>query len=109
MLNAPEYSLVEFAFWPMSSTASLKQMWPELMKINIIEQAPVVRCPVYFFAGRYDANSPWQLTEAYYKAVDAPAGNYLVWFENSAQYIFFDEPERLAWEVLEVLDAQREP
>ena len=67
MLKAPEYSLAEFAFWPVSSSNSLKQMWPELMKINFFEQVPLVRCLVYFFIGRYDANSPGQLSEAYYK------------------------------------------
>jgi proline iminopeptidase len=108
MLKAPEYSLVEFAFWPMGSNNSLKQMWPELMNINFFEQAPVVRCPVYFFAGRYDHNSPSELTEAYYQKVEAPAGKQLVWFENSAHDIFFDEPQRLEREVLAVLEAQRE-
>jgi len=109
MLRAPEYSLVEFAFWPMSSSNSLKQMWPELMKIDFFEQVSVVRCPVYFFAGRYDTNSPWQLTEAYYQKVEAPAGKHLVWFENSAHDIFFDEPQRLEKEVFAILETQHEP
>jgi len=108
MLKAPEYSLVEFAFWPVSSRKSLKQMWPELMKVVLSEQVRVVRCPVYFFAGRYDYNSPWQLTEAYYQKVEAPAGKHLVWFENSAHDIFFDEPQRLEQEVLNIWQAHRE-
>ena len=103
LLRAPEYSLVEAGFWPLGSSNSLKQMWPELMKIDFFEQVPIVRCPVYFFAGKYDYNSPWQLTEAYYQKVEAPAGKHLVWFQNSAHDIFFDEPEQLTREVLSVL------
>jgi hypothetical protein len=61
-----------------------------------------VRCPVYFFVGRHDYNSPWQLTEAYYQALNAPAGKRLVWFENSAHDLFFDEPRRLEQEVLSI-------
>lgn len=103
LLKAPEYSVVEVAFWPLGSSRSLKQMWPELMKINFFDEAPIVRCPVYFFVGRYDYNSPWKLTESYYQKVETPAGKHLVWFENSAHDIMFDEPERLTQEILKVL------
>ena len=104
MLKAPEYSLAEFAFWPVSSSNSLKQMWPELMKINFFDEVPVVNCPVYFFVGKYDYNSPWQLTEAYFQTVEAPAGKRLVWFDHSAHDIFFDEPGELTCEVLAILE-----
>ncbi len=109
MLNAPEYSLAEVALWPMRSGNALKTMWPELMEIDLSETVPVIHCPVYFFAGRHDYNSPWSLTEAYYEAVDAPAGKRLIWFENSAHDIFFDEPRRLEQEVLTVLELHAQP
>ena len=63
LLKAPEYSIAEAALWPLGSSRSLKQMWQELMKINFFDEVPVIRCPVYFFVGRYDYNSPWKLTE----------------------------------------------
>jgi pimeloyl-ACP methyl ester carboxylesterase len=109
MLKAPEYSLAEFAFWPASSSNALKQMWPELMKINFFEQVPLVRCPIYFFIGKYDANSPWQLSEAYYQKLNAPAGKHLIWFENSAHDIFFDEPRELEQQMLKIVETQNEP
>lgn len=109
MLAAPEYSFAEVALWPLSSSNALKVMWPELMKINFFAAVPEVRCPVYFFVGRQDYNSPWQLTESYYQAVNAPAGKRLVWFENSAHDLFFDEPQRLEQEVLSILQARSEP
>jgi pimeloyl-ACP methyl ester carboxylesterase len=106
MLKAPEYSLFEVGLWPFSSSRSLKQMWPELMKINFFEEVPQVDCPAAFFVGRYDFNTPGQLIEAYYQKLQAPAGKRLVWFENSAHDIFFDEPEQLTQELLAVLAAQ---
>jgi pimeloyl-ACP methyl ester carboxylesterase len=109
MLNSPEYSFVEVARWPLSSSNALKAMWPALMKVNFFEAVPEVRCPVYFFVGRHDINSPWQLTETYYQAVNAPAGKQLVWFENSAHDLFFDEPRRLEQEVIRVLEIQHQP
>lgn len=104
LLKAPEYSVAEAALWPLGSSRSLKQMWQELMKINFFDEAPIIRCPVYFFVGRYDYNSPWELTESYYQKVNAPAGKRLIWFENSAHDIMFDEPEQLTQEVLKVLE-----
>ncbi len=109
LLKAPEYSFIEVALWPGSSSNALKAMWPELMNLNFFESVPVLRCPVYFFVGRHDYNSPWQLTETYYQAVNAPAGKQLVWFENSAHDLFFDEPRRLEQEVRTVLEMQNQP
>jgi len=93
----------------MSSSNALKAMWPALMRLNFLESVPVVRCPVYFFVGRHDYNSPWQLTEAYYLAVNAPAGKRLVWFENSAHDLFFDEPRRLEQEILKIVGKNHQP
>ena len=109
LLTAPEYALVEAALWPLGSSRSLGQMWPELMHVNFFDEVPALRCPVIFFAGRYDYNAPWPLTEAYYEALDAPAGKRLVWFEHSAHDIFFDEPDKLTREVLAVLETTHEP
>jgi pimeloyl-ACP methyl ester carboxylesterase len=108
MLKAPEYSLVEFAFWPMGSSNSLKWMWPKLMNINFFEQIPVVRCPFYFFVGRYDYNTPSQLTETYYQKVEAPAGKHLIWFENSAHDLFFDEPRKVVKEIVRISEKNNE-
>ena len=106
LLKAHEYSLAEVSLWPGRSSASLKQLWPAVMQVNFFETVPVVDCPVYFFVGRFDNNAPGQLTEAYYQKVKAPAGKQLVWFENSAHDIFYDEPQRLEQEVLAVLKEQ---
>ena len=106
LLRAHEYSLAEVSQWPGRSSASLKQMWPEVMQVNFFETVTSVECPIYFFVGRFDENAPGQLTEAYYQKLDAPAGKQLVWFEHSAHDIFYDEPVRLVQAVLAVLDTQ---
>jgi pimeloyl-ACP methyl ester carboxylesterase len=107
MLKAHEYSLAEVAVWPGRSNASLKQMWPEVMGVNFIQTVPAVHSPIYFFVGRYDYNAPGELTQAYFSQLDAPAGKHLVWFENSAHDLFFDEPGKLVQETLSVLETQK--
>jgi pimeloyl-ACP methyl ester carboxylesterase len=62
--------------------------------------------PVYFFAGRYDYNTPTSLIESYFQQLDAPAGKRLIWFENSAHDLFFDEPDKVEAEMLAILEGQ---
>jgi proline iminopeptidase len=107
MLKAREYSLAEFALWPGRSSASLKALWGQVMGVNFFESTPALGCPVYFFVGRYDDNVPGQLTAAYYAQLAAPAGKHLVWFENSAHDLFFDEPGPVVRETLNALDARK--
>jgi len=106
LLRAPEYSLYDVGPWLLGSRRSLRQLWPEMMDIDFFSTIRELHVPVYFFAGRYDYNVPSQLAERYYQGLVDPAGKHLVWFENSAHDIFFDEPDRLAAEMLAILEAQ---
>ena len=106
LFKAPEYSLVDFAFWPLGSAISLKQLQPMVMEIDFDATITQVDVPVYFFVGKYDFNTPYELIEAYYNELDAPAGKKLIWFENSAHSIFWDEPERIAMEIIRVRDEE---
>lgn len=104
LLKAQEYSLVDFAFWPFGSSASLQTLWPELMQVNVMESVPRIDVPVYFLVGRHDYNSPFELTQKYFERLDAPQGKQLIWFENAAHDIFFDEPETLVNTLVEIKD-----
>ena len=44
-------------------------------------------------------NTPFELVEEYYEALEAPKKE-LVWFEESAHYMIFAEPEKLAEELI---------
>lgn len=103
MLRAPEYSLYDFARWPFASTNSLRSLWPEVMRVNFFETHPELHVPVYFFVGRYDQNAPGQLTARYYEQLNAPAGKHLIWFENSAHDLFFDQPDQIVREIMKVI------
>ncbi len=95
LLRAPEYSLVDFALWPGASARSLKTFWPALMPLDLAEMVPEVQVPVYFISGRYDWNSPYPLVEAYFARLRAPAGKELLWIEDAAHDVFFDQPARV--------------
>jgi pimeloyl-ACP methyl ester carboxylesterase len=93
MLKAPEYSFIDFAMWPLSSSKSLQTLWPELMPLNFFESVRRVDVPVYFLVGRHDYNAPFELTAAYYEHLQATQGKQLIWFDDSAHDLFFDQPE----------------
>ncbi len=107
LLQAQEYSFFDFCLWSSAMSRSLKQMWSEVMKVDFFTTVPELHVPVYFFAGRHDYNTPTELVERYSRQLVDPAGKHLVWFDNSAHDLFFDEPDRLVTETLAVLEAQR--
>lgn len=57
---------------------------------------------MYFFTGRHDYTTPFSLIETYYEQLEAPTKKQ-VWFEQSAHFPFFEEPEHFTEEMLKVL------
>lgn len=72
---------------------SMRTLWKQLLNIDFLTTAPVLKVPVYFLTGRYDYNTPFALVEKYYNQVKAPAKK-LIWFENSAHIPQFEEAAR---------------
>ena len=63
--------------------------------------------PVYFFTGRHDYTTPFALIEEYYAQLEAPH-KALIWFNTSAHFPFFEEPQRFAQEMAYVLAETQE-
>ena len=95
-LTAPEYSPSDVARYLLGEGFSIHRMWGSLADYNLIRQVPRIEVPVYFAEGRYDYNTPWELVQEYYNALDAPRGKTLVWFEHSAHSPNLEEPEEFA-------------
>jgi len=72
---------------------SFPMLFDELMRVNLMKSAPKLEVPVYFINGRHDYNTPVILVEAYAELLDAPYKE-IIWFENSAHWIPFEEPEK---------------
>ncbi|RJP24501.1 MAG: alpha/beta hydrolase [Candidatus Abyssobacteria bacterium SURF_5] len=102
-LTSPDYSLLDGLRFFRGGEFSAKSMWAERINCNLFEEAPRIEVPVYFFVGRYDYNTPFELAERYYQQLDAPQGKQLVWFENSGHMIPYEEPEKYCAELLRVL------
>jgi pimeloyl-ACP methyl ester carboxylesterase len=73
------------------------------MEVDFFKSATRIDVPVYFLSGRYDYNAPAELTQAYFEGLDAPQGKRMIWFEESAHDVFFDQPEELADVLVRIL------
>jgi pimeloyl-ACP methyl ester carboxylesterase len=92
LFTSPEYTLADImAVTSMGDTAG--PIWPQLADLDFFTQAPELKVPVYFFAGRHDYQTPFEITERYFEMLKAPHKE-IVWFENSAHVAVFSDPDR---------------
>ena len=69
---------------------SIDAMWPEVSRLNLVDPAPALEMPVFFFLGRNDHWVPPGPTVAYFDLLEAPA-KQLVWLEEPGHEPFVDE------------------
>jgi pimeloyl-ACP methyl ester carboxylesterase len=93
VLATPESSILDLPATWRGFRASLRAMWPEVSRLNLIELVPELKMPVFFFVGRKDHWVPAENSIAYFNALTAPS-KQLVWFDSSAHEAFVDEPEK---------------
>jgi pimeloyl-ACP methyl ester carboxylesterase len=72
--------------------ATMRLMWPQLLELDLVRQAPELKVPVYFLEGRHDYEAPSILAERYFDLLRAPRKE-LVWFERSAHFVNTEEPD----------------
>ena len=101
-LRSPEYTFLDAMKIPKGVSFTHKHMKYDAIQGSIIENVKEIRIPAYFFTGRYDYASPYELIEAYVEQLEAPSKR-LVWFEHSAHFPFYEEREQFTQEVLKVL------
>jgi hypothetical protein len=77
-------------------------MWPEVSRINLLQLAPVLQVPVFFFLGRHDHWVPAETSVAYFDTLTAPSKR-LLWFEESGHEAFVDEPEKFNRAMIELV------
>lgn len=102
VFRTPEYSLKNKLNILLNSKYSGKQLWDDMMAINLFKQVKEVNCPVYFFEGKYDAIVSSKLAEQYYKKLVAKKGKHLIWFNQSAHRPHTEEPEKFITELLKI-------
>lgn len=90
---APESSVLDLPRTVRGFRFSIEAMWAEVSRLNLLEAAPSLKMPVFFFLGRRDPWIPPQASVAYFDVLTAPSKK-LVWFEESGHEPFVDEPAK---------------
>lgn len=106
LLFSTEYVWCDAVRWIRGNMRSVEATWDELMRVDLPRQVPSLAVPVYFVEGRYDYQVPSELAVAYLDRLEAPRKE-LIWLENSAHLLIFEEPERFAAVMRQVLADQR--
>lgn len=108
-LKSTEYTLPELlGTVEAGMRRSCSYTWNEMLGIDFIKQAPRLDVPVYFFIGRCDYNTPFELSYRYYQGLEAPKGKHFVWFEQSGHILILEEYEKFKTEMLRVISETQE-
>lgn len=99
---APEYTLPEVLKVAEASAFSSSHMQYNVLQDNIEEAIRIYEVPVYFFVGLSDYTTPHELITGYYQWVEAPEKE-IIYFNNSAHFPFFEEPDRFCSELKRLL------
>ncbi|BFH63968.1 alpha/beta fold hydrolase [Paenibacillus azoreducens] len=92
MFRSSEYNLLDMLRFLRGARFSLQQMWTEVCGINL-EGVTRLQIPVHICMGRHDYNTPFELAEKFFHNLQAPVKTW-EWFEQSAHFPNFEEPDR---------------
>jgi pimeloyl-ACP methyl ester carboxylesterase len=101
LLNAPEYTLWDAINVKKGADFINREMKYDVVPKLLEGEISRVDVPVFFFLGRWDFNTPSQLAADYLDRLNAPLKG-LVWFEHSAHFPFFEEPDHFHKEMVRV-------
>jgi pimeloyl-ACP methyl ester carboxylesterase len=101
-LLSKEWTLADAIRERKGSKFSIETMWPEMRKTDFFREVPKVDIPVYFFIGRSDYNTPFEIVERYYEKLQAPKKE-IIWFEKSGHMLMGEEGEKFVAEVRKVI------
>jgi pimeloyl-ACP methyl ester carboxylesterase len=94
-IRCSEYTLTDIRNIKIGVNFTARNMKYNAIHGSLLEKILELAVPVYLFTGRHDYTDPFVCTEAFYARLHAPIKK-LVWFDNSAHFVFLDEPETFA-------------
>jgi pimeloyl-ACP methyl ester carboxylesterase len=111
LLLSTEYSVIDRVNFFRGIFASVRLLFPELLKVDLFTQVPEVKVPVWFMLGRHDNEVPSALSAQYFERLNAPQKT-LYWFERSAHLPNTEERDLFNHLLIEtirptVMDAQQ--
>jgi pimeloyl-ACP methyl ester carboxylesterase len=94
-IRSPEYTLGDIANVKRGVQFTATRLRYDVIDGSILDNVSALGIPVYFFSGRFDYTDPAICTARLFERIVAPIKR-MVWFEHSAHFVFFEEPEQFA-------------
>jgi pimeloyl-ACP methyl ester carboxylesterase len=94
-IRSPEYTFRDILNVKKGVQFTGSHLRYDVIDGSILHNVSSVRIPVYFFSGRFDYTDPTACTIRLLSNLVAPIKR-MVWFEHSAHFVFFEEPEQFA-------------
>ena len=101
-LQSPYYSPADDWQVVRGITFSGEHLEHDIHSHDLAKEVPRIDVPVWFFLGRFDAVLSAPLAERYFRALRAPRGKHLVWFERSDHILHLEEDARFRAELLQI-------
>ena len=101
-LRSPYYSWADLFRTVRGADFSGRCLWRAAYEANLFRQVPRLEVPVYFLQGRHDFIVTAEVTESYFRALEAPRGKHLIWFE-SGHFPQWEQPEEFRKAVAGIL------
>lgn len=80
---------------------NMELLWRDFCRLNLFQEIPAVKVPVYFIAGKHDAITSPDLEKQYLDLLEAPRKAFFL-FERSGHMACFEEPQRFLEVMLQV-------
>jgi pimeloyl-ACP methyl ester carboxylesterase len=94
-IRSPEYTFHDILNVKKGVQFTASHLRYDVIDGSILDNVSSIRIPVYFFSGRFDYSDPTICTVRLLNSLAAPIKR-MVWFEHSAHFLFFEEPEQFA-------------
>lgn len=94
-LKNPDYTLGEkFNLWRGKATSGVHPLWKNMIATDLAKEVTSLKIPVYFFHGKHDYTTNYQLAKDYFEKLQTPVKRFYT-FEQSAHSPLFEEPEKI--------------
>lgn len=101
-LRTDEANLMDLILFGRGNRFSLDHLWGEYRDITLSDTI-TFKIPVIFLLGRYDWQVPAVVAADYFERIEAPMKR-LIWFEQSAHNLPFEEPQAFERTLVDVLE-----
>lgn len=90
VLLCPEYTLLDKIHYGLGAQENVRRLWPQVVAMDLFQEAPKLDVPYYLFQGVYDRQTPYGIAQEYFDQLDAPEKRMFT-FEESAHCPLFEE------------------